>query len=65
MKDGCHLFTYGVLKISAFNFVSKITEKLFEPLPCHKSIGKMLHAIFISAVAVFTQVSELWPVVSC
>ena len=35
-----------------FNLVSKISQKLFKPLPCHKSIGKMLHAICISAVAV-------------
>ena len=45
-------FTCDVLKISAFNLVSKIFQKLFKPLPCHKSIGKMLHAICISAVAV-------------
>ena len=28
--------TYGVWKISAFNLVSKISQKLFKPLPCHK-----------------------------
>ena len=39
-------------KFQHFNLVSKISQKLFKPLPCHKSIGKMLHAICISAVAV-------------
>ena len=39
-------------KFQHFNLVSKIFQKLFKPLPCHKSIGKMLHAICISAVAV-------------
>ena len=39
-------------KFQHFNLVSKISQKLFKPLPCHKSIGKMLHAICISTVAV-------------
>ena len=39
-------------KFQHFNLVSNIFQKLIKPLPCHKSIGKMLHAICISAVAV-------------
>ena len=39
-------------KFQHFNLVSKISQKLFKPLPCHKSIGKMLHVICISAVEV-------------
>ena len=50
-------FTCNVLKFQYFNLVSKISQKLFKPLPCHKSIGKMLHAICISAVVV----SLRWP----
>ena len=30
------------LKFQQLNLVSKISQKLFKPLPCHKSIGKML-----------------------
>ena len=39
-------------KFQHFNLVSKISQKLFKPLPCHKNIGNMLHAICISAVGV-------------
>ena len=34
-------------KFQHFNLESKISQKLFKSLPCHKSIGKMLHAICI------------------
>ena len=43
-------FTKAFWKFQHLNLVSKISKKLFKPLPCHKSIGKILHAI--SAVAV-------------
>ena len=49
-------------KFQHFNLVSKISQRLLKPLPCHKSIGKMLHAICILCSGSFTQVSELWPV---
>ena len=39
-------------KFQHFNLVSMLSQKLFKPLPCPKSIGKMLHAISIFAVAV-------------
>ena len=35
-------------KCQHFNLESKISQKLFKPLPSYKSIGKMLHAICIS-----------------
>ena len=52
-------------KFQHFNLVSKIFQKLFKPLPCHKSIGKMLHAICISAVAVSLRWASCGPWASC
>ena len=52
-------------KLQHFNLVSKIFQKLFKPLPCHKSIGKMLHAICISAVAVSLRWASCGPWASC
>ena len=52
-------------KFQHFNLVSKIFQKLFKPLPCHKSIGKMLHAICISAVAVSFRWASCGPWASC
>ena len=52
-------------KFQHFNLVSKIFQKLFKPLPCHNSIGKMLHAICISAVAVSLRWASCGPWASC
>ena len=52
-------------KFQHFNLVSKIFQKLLKPLPCHKSIGKMLHAICISAVAVSLRWASCGPWASC
>ena len=52
-------------KFKHFNLVSKISQKLFKPLPCHKSIGKKLHAICISAVAVSLRWASCGQWVSC
>ena len=52
-------------KFQHFNLVSKIFQKLFKPLPCHKSIGKMMHAICISAVAVSLRWASCGPWASC
>ena len=52
-------------KFQHFNLVSKIFQKLFKPLPCLKSIGKMLHAICISAVAVSLRWASCGPWASC
>ena len=52
-------------KFQHFNLVSKIFQNLFKPLPCHKSIGKMLHAICISAVAVSLRWASCGPWASC
>ena len=52
-------------KFQHFNLVSKIFRKLFKPLPCHKSTGKMLHAICISAVAVSLRSASCGPWASC
>ena len=52
-------------KFQHFNLVSKIFQKLFKPLPCHKSIEKMLHAICISAVAVSLRWASCGPWASC
>ena len=52
-------------KFQHFNLVSKISQKLFKPLPCHRSIGKMLHAICISAVAVSLRWASCGPWASC
>ena len=52
-------------KFQHFNLVSKIFRKLFKPLPCHKSTGKMLHAICISAVAVSLRWASCGPWASC
>ena len=52
-------------KFQHFNLVSKIFQKLFKPLPCHKSIGKMLHAICISAVVVSLRWASCGPWASC
>ena len=48
-------------KFQHFNLVSKISQNLFKPLPCHKSIEKMLHAICISAVAVSLRCASCGP----
>ena len=52
-------------KFQHFNLVSKIFQKLFKPLPCHKRIGKMLHAICISAVVVSLRWASCGPWASC
>ena len=52
-------------KFQHFNLISKIFQKLFKPLPCHKSIGKMMHAICISAVAVSLRWASCGPWASC
>ena len=56
-SEKCLFLLTAFLKFQHFNLVSKISQKLFKPLPCHKFqyltvLEKMLHAICISAVAV-------------
>ena len=62
---GWHILLVTFWKFQHFNLVSKIFQKLFKPLPCHKSIGKMLHAICISAVAVSLRWASCGPWASC
>ena len=52
-------------KFQHFNLESKIPQKLFKPLPCHKRIGKLLHAVCISAVAVSLRWASYGPWASC
>ena len=57
------LMAFG--KFQHFNLESKISQKLFKPLPCHKSTGKVLHAICISAVAGSHRWASCGPWASC